>query len=129
MKEMYWISVVGNIGEVSQVMILFCGICILLFGSFSAIIDSGVSGFGDEIEERGARFLKKATKTSFIVGIISVFIAIFVPEEKQLYRIIGLGMTIEYIKDNEVVKQLPDKCIEALDQWAENIKGEKEDEE
>jgi hypothetical protein len=129
MKEMYWISVVGNIGDVSEVMILFCGICILLFGSFSAIIDSGVSGFGDEIEARGARFLKKATKTSFIVGIISVFIAIFVPEEKQLYRIIGLGMTIDYIKDNEVVKQLPDKCIEALDQWAENIKGEKEDKE
>ena len=81
MKEMYWISVVGNIGDVSEAMILFCGICILLFGSFSAIIDSGVSGFGDEIEARGARFLKKATKTGFIVGIISVFIAIFVPGE------------------------------------------------
>ena len=129
MKEMYWISVVGNIGDASEVMILFCGICILLFGSFSAIIDSGVSGFGDEIEERGARFMKKATKTSLIVGIISVFIAIFVPKEKQLYKIIGIGMTIEHIKDNEVVKQLPDKCIEALDQWVENIKGEKEDEE
>ena len=126
MKEMYWISVVGNIGEVSEVMIIFCGICILLFGSFSDIIDSDVSGFGDEIEARGARFLKKATKTSFIVGIISVFIAIFVPGEKQLYRIMGIGTTIDYIKDNEVVKQLPDKCIEALDQWVENIKEEKE---
>lgn len=127
MKEMYWISVVGNIGDVSEVMILFCGICILLFGSFSAIIDSGVSGFGDEIEARGARFLKKATKTSFIVGIISVFIAIFVPGEKQMYKIMGLGMTINYIKENDAVKNLPDKCINALEEWVDRIEEDKEE--
>lgn len=127
MKEMYWISVIGNIGDVSEVMILFCGICILLFGSFSAIIDSGVSGFGDEIEARGARFLKKATKTSFIVGIISVFIAIFVPGEKQLYRIMGVGMAIDYIKENDAVKQLPDKCINALEAWVDSIEEDKEE--
>ena len=83
MKEMYWISVIGNVGDVSEVMIFFCGICILLFGSFAAILDSGVSGFGDEVEAQGTRFLKKATKTSFVVGIISVFIAIFVPGENS----------------------------------------------
>ena len=127
MKEMYWISVVGNIGDVSEAMILFCGICILLFGSFSAIIDSGVSGFGDEIEARGARFLKEVTKTSFIVGIISVFIAIFVPGEKQLYRIMGVGMAIDYIKENDVVKQLPDKCINALEAWVDSIEEDKEE--
>lgn len=127
MKEMYWISVIGNIGDVSEVMILFCGICILLFGSFSAIIDSGVSGFGDEIEARGARFLEKVTKTSFIVGIISVFIAIFVPGEKQLYRIMGVGMAIDYIKENDAVKQLPDKCINALEAWVDSIEEDKEE--
>lgn len=127
MKEMYWISVIGNVGDVSEVMILFCGICILLFGSFSAIIDSDVSGFGDEIEARGARFLKKATKTSFIVGIISVFIAIFVPGEKQLYRIMGVGMAIDYIKENDAVKQLPDKCINALEAWVDSIEEDKEE--
>ena len=127
MKEMYWISVVGNIGDVSGAMILFCGICILLFGSFLAIIDSGVSGFGDEIEARGARFLKKATKTSFIVGVISVFIAIFVPGEQQLYRIMGLGMTIDFIKENEAIKQLPDKCINALEAWVDSIEEDKEE--
>ena len=127
MKEMYWISVVGNIGDVSEAMILFCGICILLFGSFSAIIDSGVSGFGDEIEARGARFLKKATKTGFIVGIISVFIAIFVPGEKQLYKIMGIGMAIDYIKENDAVKNLPDKCINALEEWVDSIEEDKEE--
>ena len=127
MKEMYWISVVGNIGDVSEAMILFCGICILLFGSFSAIIDSGVAGCGAEIEARGARFLKKATKTGFIVGIISVFIAIFVPGEKQLYKIMGIGMAIDYIKENDAVKNLPDKCINALEEWVDSIEEDKEE--
>lgn len=127
MKEMYWISVIGNVGDVSEVMIFFCGICILLFGSFAAILDSGVSGFGDEVEAQGTRFLKKATKTSFIVGIISVFIAIFVPGEKQLYRIMGVGMAIDYIKENDVVKQLPDKCINALEAWVDSIEEDKEE--
>lgn len=127
MEEMYWISVVGNIGNVSVVMCFFCGICILLFGTFSAIIDSDVSGFGNEIEARGARFLKKAIKTSLIVGIISVFIAIFVPEEKHLYRIMGIRMTIDYIKDNEVVKQLPEKCIEALEERVDSLNDSKDE--
>ena len=127
MEEMYLLSVIGNIGEISGVMLFFCGICVLLFGSFSAVIDSAVSGFGDEIEERGARFLKKATKTSFVVGIISVFIAIFVPGEKQLYRIMGVGMAIDYIKENDAVKQLPDKCINALEAWVDSIEEDKEE--
>lgn len=71
--------------------------------------------------------MKKATKTSFVVGIISVFIAVFVPGEKQLYRIMGIGMTIDYIKDNDVVKQLPDKCIEALEVWVDSFKEDKEE--
>lgn len=127
MKEMYWLAVVGNIGDISGVLLFFCGICVLLFGSFSAVIDSNVSGFGDEIEARGARFLKKATKTSFVVGIISVFIAIFVPGEKQMYRIMGVGMAIDYIKENDAVKQLPDKCINALESWVDSIEEDKEE--
>lgn len=127
MEEMYLLSVIGNIGEISGIMLFFCGICVLLFGIFTAIVSSGASGFGDEIEDEGAKFLKKATKTSFVVGIISVFIAVFVPGEKQLYRIMGIGMTIDYIKDNDVVKQLPDKCIEALEVWVDSFKEDKEE--
>ena len=127
MKEMYWIAVVGNIGDVSHAVLIFCGLCVLIFGPMIAIASSGVSGFGDEVEEQGTRFLKKATKISFVVGIISVFIAIFVPGEKQLYRIMGVGMAIDYIKENDAVKQLPDKCINALEAWVDSIEEDKEE--
>lgn len=39
----------------------------------------------------------------------------------------GIGMTIDYIKDNDVVKQLPDKCIEALEVWVDSFKEDKEE--
>lgn len=51
MEEMYLLSVIGNIGEISGIMLFFCGICVLLFGIFTAIVSSGASGFGDEIED------------------------------------------------------------------------------
>lgn len=33
----------------------------------------------------------------------------------------GVGETIDYVKSNETAKQLPDKCIEALDKWVEGL--------
>ena len=35
-----------------------------------------------------------------------------------------IGGTIDYIKSNDTAKQLPDKCIKALDKWADNINEE-----
>lgn len=32
-----------------------------------------------------------------------------------MYRIIGIGETINYLRQNEASKELPDKCIKALD--------------
>lgn len=40
---------------------------------------------------------------------------------------IVLGGTIDYIKSNETAKQLPDKCIKALDKWVENLNEEKQE--
>ena len=38
--------------------------------------------------------------------------------------IYGLGGTLDYIKSNEVAKQLPDKCIIALDKYLEEVDNE-----
>ena len=36
-------------------------------------------------------------------------------------------MTIDYIKDNEVVKQLPEKCIEALEERVDSLNDSKDE--
>lgn len=39
----------------------------------------------------------------------------FTPSTEKAYKIVGIGGTIDYLKDNNTAKQLPDKCIKALD--------------
>ena len=62
-------------------------------------------------------------------GIISVFIfcpaVMFIPTSKDAMLIFGIGTTIDYIQNNETAKQLPDKCIEALDNWVETLSLDK----
>ena len=38
--------------------------------------------------------------------------------------IFGVGSTIDYIKSNETIQEIPDKCINALDAWVESLNKE-----
>lgn len=33
--------------------------------------------------------------------------------------IYGVGSTIDYIKENPIAKQLPDKCFKIINKWAD----------
>jgi hypothetical protein len=41
----------------------------------------------------------------------------FIPSEKQMYAIIGIGGTLEYLQNNDKAKHLPDKVIDAIDNY------------
>lgn len=64
------------------------------------------------------------SKRCVIVFFVSIFINIFIPTTNEALLIYGLGGTIEYIKSNDTAKQLPDKCIKALDKYLDNITKE-----
>ena len=63
-------------------------------------------------------------KRFIFVTIIACLINFFIPTTNEALMIYGVGGTIDYIKSNETAKQLPDKCIKALDKWAENLTKE-----
>ena len=42
-------------------------------------------------------------------------------DTNEALMIYCVGGTIDYVKSNETAKQLPDKCIKALDKWADNL--------
>lgn len=48
-------------------------------------------------------------------------INVFVPTTKDAMLIFGVGGTIDYIKSNETINKLPEKCVNALDAWVESI--------
>ena len=68
--------------------------------------------------------LRRFANKMFVVFGISVTINIITPNTKEAYLIYGVGSTIDYIQDNPKAKQLPDKCIDALNRWVDNINKE-----
>ena len=53
--------------------------------------------------------------------LIACPLLILTPNSKQALMIYGVGSTIDYLKENPTAKQLPDKCIKALDCWLTNL--------
>ena len=81
----------------------------------------------DEMDDEFWDYKKylKYSKVYILVTIVSCVINIFIPTTNQALFIYGVGGTIDYIKSNDTAKQLPDKCIKALDKWVENLNEEK----
>jgi hypothetical protein len=70
--------------------------------------------------------LKKISKYSIISFIICLLGVSFIPTTKEAYMIYGLGGAIDYIKENDKAKQLPDKFINYLDKWIDKEIGTEE---
>lgn len=133
MNEIYWITRLDAICDflttiaivsflISVVMVAFA-----MYNRFEA----------DDYEEGGKyynchmqrfKIFLNYFKRSIIVALVLTVINIFIPTKNDALLIYGVGGTIDYIKSNDTAKQLPDKCIKALDKWVENL-NEKEKQE
>ena len=69
----------------------------------------------------------KICKPFIYIGIVALLLLVFVPTTKQGYIIYGVGGTIDYLKNNDVAKQLPDKTILALDKFLEKEINDNDD--
>lgn len=118
METIYWIQRLGAIHTMAWV-IFWITLAVFVIGLL--IVGGNLDEWdGDDEDEdflKVKRIVKRIFKiTSWIVG-LSLLLGIFVPSEKDLYAIYGIGGTIDYIKSNDTAKQLPDKVINALDAW------------
>ena len=111
MEEIYWITRLGNIQELFIVLTIILGILTAAF-SFALLVNMSE---GDSTD-----YQKKAIKRIIPVLIISVLGIVFTPTTKEALMIWGVGGTIDYVKSNEKVKELPDKVINALDLYMDN---------
>ena len=65
-------------------------------------------------------------KYAFITLFIAAIGTVFIPSNKQMLAIYGIGGTIDYIKSNDKAKELPDKVVDALTKYLETV-GENRD--
>lgn len=114
MSEIYWLTRLDNFAGLLNILGFFSAVALLI--AIYPIFDD----FKDEVK-RAAKIIRRV---SIVVFIIAVLGRVFVPTEKEMTMILGLGQTIDYIQENKTIKELPDKCVEALDAWVESLTKE-----
>lgn len=105
MSTIYWI-------ETFTAICLVFIILAIIFAIFGFVtFTSGMEDKDDKLTSCG--------KKSLIASLFLLIAFAFMPSTSTGYKILGIGGTIDYLKGNDTAKQLPDKCIKALDMLLE----------
>jgi hypothetical protein len=113
MKEIYWLTRLDTLSaffEIMTVMMTIIIVCLLLL--FFVDVECLLM----DAEKR-----RKYTRISAFILSISALGNIFIPSSKEAMMILGVGQTIDYIQENGTVKELPDKCVKALEEWVDSL--------
>lgn len=122
MNEFYWLTRLDGIRVVMTVMLIVSAVV-----SVVCVVVYIVEGL-EEDEEYMSNILGKFLKIFIPMFLLSAVARVFIPSTNEALMIWGVGGTIDYIKGNEKIKQIPDKCIDALDMWVNRLtEKEKED--
>lgn len=132
MNELYWITRLDAICKFLTIVAVVSFLISVVTGIFTMC-----NRFeADDYEEGGKyyncymqrfKIFLNYFKRSIIITLVLTVINIFIPTKNDALLIYGVGGTIDYIKSNETAKQLPDKCIKALDKWVDNLNEEKQE--
>ena len=121
MSTLYWINVLGNLNDVCTLIFVTSALFSIVFFLVTIFYENEIKA---DLSKVGYKRFVKVRKIFSIVLIISTLACVFLPTKSQLYMIYGIGGTIDYLKENPTAKELPDKCIKALDTWVDNLNKE-----
>ena len=129
MSELYWIMVLGNVCFVSNMVMYIAGIIAAGAWIVSFIYYSETDGIEDKTDYDWLCYKKAKgiASKSFTACIIATSIAVFTPSKEQMYMIVGVGTAIDYVQESESVRQLPDKCVDALNRWVDSLNKEEKE--
>jgi len=117
MNELYWITRCDGICTVAIIFLVLSAIALSL----------ALLGYFVGEDEKDKKITKKVFKISIPTFTVSMLLVVFVPTTKEALLIYGVGGTMDYVKSNPTAKQIPDKCIKALDKWVDSWSINKND--
>lgn len=112
MKEIYWLTRLDNIREFNGALLFIILFSVVIFWATGPLMAMAMD---KEWSVWVSVFRRKCAGVIISIVAISTIALIFIPTTKEMLLIYAVGGGIEYIKDNDVVKQLPDKCVQAID--------------
>ena len=129
MNEIYWITRLDGICGFLTLIAVFSVVAtvVLFFIGFFKRGDAEIYPECSQIYERNIETSKMClhfAKRCAVAFFVSVFMNTFIPTTNDALLIYGVGGTIDYIKSNDTSKQLPDKCVKALDKYLDNLTKE-----
>ena len=129
MNEIYWITRLDAICNFLITIAVVSFVISVVIGAFSmynrfAADDYKEGGKYYNCHMQRFKMFLNYFKRSIIVTLVLTVINIFIPTKNEALLIYGVGGTIDYIKSNDTAKQLPDKCVKALNKWADNLNEE-----
>lgn len=140
MNEIYWITRLDGINAVALIAAIISLITFAVSIVGFSIVKGELSYYNRRESEYKGRYQgeiaewngykitwKNILKISVPILVLSVITKIFVPTTNEAFVIYGVGGTIDYVKSNPVAKQLPDKCVNALDKWVDSWAVERRD--
>ena len=110
MSTLYWLTVLGNVGLVSSLLIgvfLFSSVVLTMFVFDKSLLCHHA--------------LKRAWNICITGFIISLIVNVMVPSKEELYAIYGVGSVIDYAKSSKEVQKIPDNTVKALNIYLEDI--------
>ena len=112
MSELYWLGVLGSLNDLGGAIAVLSFLLCMALGFWLFLIST------DDLEP--SPLIKKVFKGSLFAVVLGVVMVIFIPSQKNLLIIYGVGGTIDYLKENKYANKIPDKCIEALDKYLDD---------
>lgn len=115
MNTLYWITRLDSILRFFLAISLIAGFIVVGLFIAYAITSSDRDFMDNCANNTHKKAIFKNIYTYLTIFVISILFRIFIPSSKDAYIIYGVGGTVDYLKSNPTAKQLPDKCIKALD--------------
>lgn len=117
MKAIYWIQRLDNIYDAFIALLMVAVIAIIMLGIAYSV--------EEECKKPNDVTLKRWLVFSIVSATIFANGLIFMPTTEEALTIIGVGGAIEQLQEKDTLKELPDKCVRALDTWLDSLQEDK----
>lgn len=118
-SQMYWLTRMDAIKDFFLLTFSICAVALFVLGVISIVV---TDGYLTNLKPRIRHIL-----TSFLaVGIVNIVLYHFTPTTNETLLIYGVGTTIDYVDNNDTIKQLPDKTVKALKKYLDSLNKDEE---